>query len=87
MPSLTPSGWMWIQGGCFLPSSLSLSYSLHLRVNIAIGPYEVKEDTFAGLKAAYEAFVYVTDQTFEFTSSRLRTLLPDSQVNPLQMSP
>ena len=50
------------------------------RVQIAIGPYEVKEDSFAGLKAAFEAFVYVSDQKFEFTSNRLRTLLPESQV-------
>jgi len=49
------------------------------RVQVAIGPYEVKEDSFAGLKAAFEAFVYVSDQKFEFTSNRLRTLLPESQ--------
>ena len=40
----------------------------------------MKEDSFAGLKAAFEAFVYVSDQKFEFTSNRLRTLLPESQV-------
>ena len=34
---------------------------ISFRVQIAIGPYEVKEDTFAGLKAAFEAFVYVTN--------------------------
>ena len=50
------------------------------RVQIAIGPYEVKEDSLAGLKAAFEAFVYVSDQKFEFTSNRLRSLLPESQV-------
>jgi len=49
------------------------------RVQIAIGPYEVKEDSLAGLKAAFEAFVYVSDQKFEFTSNRLRSLLPESQ--------
>ena len=36
-------------------------YNDFIRVQIAIGPYEVKEDTFAGLKAAFEAFVYVTN--------------------------
>ena len=50
------------------------------RVQIAIGPYEVKEDSLAGLKAAFEAFVYVSDQKFEFTSNKLRSLLPESQV-------
>merc|ERR1711884_802986 len=49
------------------------------RVQIAIGPYEVKEDSLAGVKAAFEAFVYVSDQKFEFTSNRLRSLLPESQ--------
>ena len=53
---------------------------LFSRVQIAIGPYEVKEDSFAGLKAAFEAFVYVSDQKFEFASNKLRTLLPESQV-------
>jgi len=49
------------------------------RVQIAIGPYEVKEDRLAGLKTSFEAFVYVTDQNFKFTSSRLRSLLPENQ--------
>ena len=56
-----------------------------LRVQIAIGPYEVKEDSLAGLKAAFEAFVYVSDQKFEFTSNKLRTLLPESQVLSLRI--
>merc|ERR1712198_672605 len=67
----------------FLDNQYSESDRLWLdvdsRVQIAIGPYEVKEDSFAGLKAAFEAFVYVSDQKFEFTSNRLRTLLPESQ--------
>merc|ERR1719153_1843651 len=49
------------------------------RVQIAIGPYEVKEDSLAGMKAAFEAFVYVSDQKFEFTSNRLRSLPPESE--------
>ena len=56
------------------------TFSTFSRVQIAIGPYEVKEDSLAGLKAAFEAFVYVSDQKFEFTSNRLRSLLPESQV-------
>ena len=58
-----------------------------LRVQIAIGPYEVKEDSLAGLKAAFEAFVYVSDQKFEFTSNKLRSLLPESQVCILHLNP
>ena len=57
------------------------------RVQIAIGPYEVKEDSLAGLKAAFEAFVYVSDQKFEFTSNKLRSLLPESQVHILHLNP
>ena len=56
------------------------TFSTFPRVQIAIGPYEVKEDSLAGLKAAFEAFVYVSDQKFEFTSNKLRSLLPESQV-------
>jgi len=67
----------------FLDNQYSESDRLWLdvdsRVQIAIGPYEVKEDSLAGLKAAFEAFVYVSDQKFEFTSNKLRTLLPESQ--------
>merc|ERR1712210_265122 len=67
----------------FLDNQYSESDRLWLdvdsRVQIAIGPYEVKEDSLAGLKAAFEAFVYVSDQKFEFTSNKLRSLLPESQ--------
>ena len=59
----------------------SLWMDVDSRVQIAIGPYEVKEDTLAGLKAAFEAFVYVTDQKFQFSSNRLRSLLPENQVH------
>merc|ERR1712060_1012628 len=67
----------------FLDNQYSESDRLWLdvdsRVQIAIGPYEVKEDSLGGLKAAFEAFVYVSDQKFEFTSNKLRSLLPESQ--------
>merc|ERR1739844_783999 len=67
----------------FLDNQYSESDRLWLdvdsRVQIAVGPYEVKEDSLAGLKAAFEAFVYVSDQKFEFTSNKLRSLLPESQ--------
>ena len=60
--------------------SSTRKFKKNQRVQIAIGPYEVKEDSLAGLKAAFEAFVYVSDQKFEFTSNKLRSLLPESQV-------
>ena len=63
-----------------ISSTRKLKINQFPRVQIAIGPYEVKEDSLAGLKAAFEAFVYVSDQKFEFTSNRLRSLLPESQV-------
>merc|ERR1711970_672559 len=76
-------GFLRARAQAFLDNQYAESDRLWLdvdsRVQIAIGPYEVKEDSLAGLKAAFEAFVYVSDQKFEFTSNRLRSLLPESQ--------
>ena len=84
--SLTGSGWTLTPGDTYFLNERIFIFQFP-RVQIAIGPYEVKEDSFAGLKAAFEAFVYVSDQKFEFASNKLRSLLPESEVHILKLKP
>jgi hypothetical protein len=52
---------------------------LDSRVEITIGPYEVYEDRLAAKKAAFEAFVTVSDPEASEKLSLYKSLLPDME--------
>jgi len=54
------------------------------RVQIAIGPYGIEEDQLKGLKASFEAIVYLSEQTFK---AKFRTLLPETETEYAELLP
>jgi len=54
---------------------------LDSRVEITIGPYETYEDDLLGLKAAFEAFVTVSDPKESAKLGKYKALLPDMERN------
>jgi hypothetical protein len=54
---------------------------LDARVEPTIGPYETYEDDLMGLKAAFEAFVTVSDPAASSKLARYKKLLPDMERN------
>lgn len=58
---------------------------LDSRVEITIGPYEVYEDKFQGLKAAFESYVTVADPEASTALAKFKAMLPDMEKNlPLE---
>jgi len=57
---------------------------LDSRVQIAVGPYGVQEDNLKGLKASFEAIVYLSEQTFK---PKFRTLLPETETEYAELLP
>merc|ERR1711983_245470 len=54
---------------------------LDSKIEVTIGPYETYEDGFLGLKAAFEAFVTITDPEESAKLSKYKSLLPDMEQN------
>merc|ERR1712128_350583 len=54
------------------------------RVQTAIGPYRVVDDTLKGLKKSFEAIVYILEQSFK---PQFRTLLPETETEYAELIP
>jgi len=54
---------------------------LDSRVEVTIGPYETYEDQLLGLKAAFEAFVTVSDPAASRRLAKYKSLLPAMEAN------
>lgn len=54
------------------------------RLQTAIGPYRVVEDKLQGLKASFEAIVYILEQSF---NPKFRTLLPETETEYAELIP
>jgi len=54
------------------------------KLQIAIGPYGLEEDKLKGLKASFEAIVFIKEQSFK---AKFRTLLPENETEYQDLLP